>query len=267
MIVVDCPGNLEDPRIASVLEVADFCLVPLSPSPADLYSTVAMIRMIESMRSVRNPNLSSALMLNSVNGKTKMREEILKILRAEEIGEHLLDSQIAQREVYRQTFALGTTIHHHNRYLKGLKEARAEIESWSRKWPNTSRRRALPEPPMAKDTSKDKKPTGNLHLAAGLLRGLAQENAALETRLPEPAAAPNVVSEAAPPALRPRPPASTPDLGAPQKVLVRIAFRTRSTRACSTRSRACTAALTLKREGQIEPIRLHGSPSFPASSW
>lgn len=67
-------------------------------------------------------------MLNSVNGKTKMREEILKILKAEEIGEHLLDSQIAQREVYRQTFALGTTIHHHNRYLKGLKEARAEIE-------------------------------------------------------------------------------------------------------------------------------------------
>lgn len=128
VIIVDCPGNLEDPRIASVLEVADFCLVPLSPSPADLYSTVAMIRMIESMRTVRNPGLSSALMLNSVNGKTRMREEILKILRAEEIGEHLLESQISQREVYRQTFALGTTIHHHNRYLIGLKEARAEIE-------------------------------------------------------------------------------------------------------------------------------------------
>lgn len=129
VIVIDCPGNLEDPRIASVLEVADFCLVPLSPSPADLFSTVAMIRMIESIRSFRNPRLSSALMLNSVNGKTRMREEILKILTAEEIGEHLLDSQVGQREVYRQTFALGTTIHHHNRYLKGLKEARAEIEN------------------------------------------------------------------------------------------------------------------------------------------
>ncbi|SPV11963.1 cobyrinic acid a,c-diamide synthase [Burkholderia cenocepacia] len=57
-----------------------------------------------------------------------MREEILKILRAEEIGEHLLDSQIAQREVYRQTFALGTTIHHHNRYPEGPEGARAEIE-------------------------------------------------------------------------------------------------------------------------------------------
>lgn len=97
---------------------------------------------------------------------------------------------------------------------------------------------------MAKDTSKDKKPTGNLHLAAGLLRGLAQENAALETRLPEPAAAPNVVGETAP-ATAPAAasPAGTPDLGAPQKVLVMIAFRTRSIRACSTRSRVCTSSL------------------------
>ncbi|MFP3561000.1 chromosome partitioning protein ParB, partial [Paraburkholderia sp. SIMBA_049] len=50
---------------------------------------------------------------------------------------------------------------------------------------------------MAKETSKDKKPTGNLHLAAGLLRGLAQENAALETRLPEPPPASNPAAEAA----------------------------------------------------------------------
>lgn len=31
-------------------------------------------------------------MLNSVNGKIKMCEEILKILRVEEIGEYLFDS-------------------------------------------------------------------------------------------------------------------------------------------------------------------------------
>ncbi|MGD3809450.1 hypothetical protein QT587_22585, partial [Xanthomonas citri pv. citri] len=67
---------------------------------------------------------------------------------------------------------------------------------------------------MAKDTSKDKKPTGNLHLAAGLLRGLAQENAALETRLPEPAAAPAAVVDAAPASgSAATTPAGTPELG------------------------------------------------------
>ena len=117
---------------------------------------------------------------------------------------------------------------------------------------------------MAKDTSKDKKPTGNPHLAAGSLRGLAQENAALETRLPGTGSAPNVVSEAAPPALRAAAPASTPDLGAPQKVLVRIAFRTRSTRARvllgvePARFRPDTET-----EGQIEPIKVTRLPEFP----
>lgn len=95
---------------------------------------------------------------------------------------------------------------------------------------------------MAKDTSKEKKPTGNLHLAAGLLRGLAQENAALETRLPEPSAASNTAVEAAI-AIAPTvtTPTDTPDLGAPtKKSRSRTASRIRSTHACSTLNRACT---------------------------
>ncbi|NTX28522.1 ParB/RepB/Spo0J family partition protein [Burkholderia pyrrocinia] len=118
---------------------------------------------------------------------------------------------------------------------------------------------------MAKDTSKDKKPTGNLHLAAGLLRGLAQENAALETRLPEPPAAPNVAAEAAsavPPAAAA--PAGTPDLGAPQKVLVKDCIPNPfNPRVFYSESSLHELALTLKREGQIEPIKVTRLPEFP----
>lgn len=39
LVVVDCPGNLEDPRTPEVLGIADFCLIPMGPSPADLFST------------------------------------------------------------------------------------------------------------------------------------------------------------------------------------------------------------------------------------
>jgi len=118
---------------------------------------------------------------------------------------------------------------------------------------------------MAKDTSKDKKPTGNLHLAAGLLRGLAQENAALETRLPEPAAASNVVVEAAP-ASAPAAvtPAATPDLGAPQRVLVKDCIPNPfNPRVFYSESSLHELALTLKREGQIEPIKVTRLPEFP----
>ncbi|AWV04616.1 chromosome partitioning protein ParB [Burkholderia sp. JP2-270] len=118
---------------------------------------------------------------------------------------------------------------------------------------------------MAKDTSKDKKPTGNLHLAAGLLRGLAQENAALETRLPEPPAAPNVV-DATPAAVPPAAaaPAGTPDLGAPQKVLVKDCIPNPfNPRVFYSESSLHELALTLKREGQIEPIKVTRLPEFP----
>ncbi|VWD59423.1 chromosome partitioning protein ParB [Burkholderia lata] len=118
---------------------------------------------------------------------------------------------------------------------------------------------------MAKDTSKDKKPTGNLHLAAGLLRGLAQENAALETRLPEPVAAPNVVGEAAPTsAPAAAMPTGTSDLGAPQKVLVKDCIPNPfNPRVFYSESSLHELALTLKREGQIEPIKVTRLPEFP----
>ncbi|KVQ25481.1 ParB/RepB/Spo0J family partition protein [Burkholderia cepacia] len=118
---------------------------------------------------------------------------------------------------------------------------------------------------MAKDTSKDKKPTGNLHLAAGLLRGLAQENAALETRLPEPAAAPNAIAESAPAnAPAAAAPAVTADLGAPQKVLVKDCIPNPfNPRVFYSESSLHELALTLKREGQIEPIKVTRLPEFP----
>ncbi|KVU49920.1 ParB/RepB/Spo0J family partition protein [Burkholderia cepacia] len=118
---------------------------------------------------------------------------------------------------------------------------------------------------MAKDTSKDKKPTGNLHLAAGLLRGLAQENAALETRLPEPAAAPNTIGESAPASAPPAAaPAGTADLGAPQKVLVKDCIPNPfNPRVFYSESSLHELALTLKREGQIEPIKVTRLPEFP----
>jgi len=118
---------------------------------------------------------------------------------------------------------------------------------------------------MAKDTSKEKKPTGNLHLAAGLLRGLAQENAALETRLPEPAPASNPAVEAAPPVARTSTmPADSIDLGAPQKVAVKDCIPNPfNPRVFYSESSLHELALTLKREGQIEPIKVTRLPEFP----
>jgi ParB family chromosome partitioning protein len=116
---------------------------------------------------------------------------------------------------------------------------------------------------MAKDTSKEKKPTGNLHLAAGLLRGLAQENAALETRLPDPTPVSNPAVDAAAP-IATAAPADAPDLGAPQKVAVKDCIPNPfNPRVFYSESSLHELALTLKREGQIEPIKVTRLPEFP----
>ncbi|MGU7782265.1 ParB/RepB/Spo0J family partition protein [Burkholderia sp. PU8-34] len=117
---------------------------------------------------------------------------------------------------------------------------------------------------MAKDTSKEKKATGNLHLAAGLLRGLAQENAALETRLPEPSPAAPAANET--PVLKQvvAAPVDATDLGAPQKVAVKDCIPNPfNPRIFYSESSLHELALTLKREGQIEPIKVTRLPEFP----
>ena len=116
---------------------------------------------------------------------------------------------------------------------------------------------------MAKDTSKDKKPTGNLHLAAGLLRGLAQENAALETRLPEVPTPPHIVHVQ--PAPQPVEASATPsDLDAPQRVALKDCIPNPfNPRVFYSEASLHELALTLKREGQIEPIKVTRLPDFP----
>ncbi|WP_306717113.1 ParB/RepB/Spo0J family partition protein [Burkholderia dolosa] len=117
---------------------------------------------------------------------------------------------------------------------------------------------------MAKDTSKDKKSTGNLHLAAGLLRGLAQENAALETRLPEPSASTVAAPTVAAPMQSTAASADSQDLGAPQKVAVKDCIPNPfNPRVFYSESSLHELALTLKREGQIEPIKVTRLPEFP----
>ncbi|MFL9876521.1 ParB/RepB/Spo0J family partition protein [Paraburkholderia megapolitana] len=110
--------------------------------------------------------------------------------------------------------------------------------------------------------NKDKKASGSLNLAAGLMRGLAQENAALETRqhdalnVATPAPAPANVVES--------PSSSVTGFDAPQRVLVKDCIpNPYNPRIFYSDTNLHELALTLKREGQIEPIKVTRLPAFP----
>ena len=116
-IIVDCPPAADSEFSQSALLVADLALVPIKPTPPDLWAAVGIKKVINSVL-VQNENLISRLVI-SMRQTNSMNSEVLDILK--DFGIEMLKSNIFQRTVYTQA-SLGTSV----LYLKDPK-AIAEI--------------------------------------------------------------------------------------------------------------------------------------------
>ena len=108
MIVIDCPPAADSPVPQSALLVSDLALVPLIPSPPDLWAAVGIRQVIENVGDI-NEELKSRLVLNQCQTNTTLAKEALEIL--PEFGIELAKSRLAQRQVYRQSAAYGATVY------------------------------------------------------------------------------------------------------------------------------------------------------------
>ena len=120
-IVIDCPPAVESIIPQSALLIADLALVPVIPSPPDLWAAVGIRRLIESTR-MSNPDLKAQLVINDLEPNTTVAQKVRDIL--PEFGIALMKSVVHHRTAYRQAAAYGTTVH----TLKRAKAAAAEIE-------------------------------------------------------------------------------------------------------------------------------------------
>ncbi|MCC6743376.1 MAG: ParA family protein [Acidobacteria bacterium] len=109
LIVVDCPPAVDSTIPQSALVVGDLALVPVIPSPADLWATVGIRRVIDNIRAGANETLNSRLLLNQCDPHRTLAREAVEIL--PEFGIELASSRLGHREVYRQSVALGATVH------------------------------------------------------------------------------------------------------------------------------------------------------------
>lgn len=121
LIVVDCPPAVDSTIPQSALVVGDVAIVPVIPSPADLWATVGIRRVIENIRAGANETLKSRLLLNQCDPHRTLAKEAVEIL--PEFGIELATSRLGHREVYRQSVALGATVH-----VLGSRAAQAIIE-------------------------------------------------------------------------------------------------------------------------------------------
>lgn len=107
-IVIDCPAAADSPIPQSALLISDLALVPIIPSPPDLWAAVGIRRVIESV-SVTNESLQSRLVVNQCQMNTNLAKEVMDIL--PKFKMQVCRTQINQRVAYRKAAGFGGTVH------------------------------------------------------------------------------------------------------------------------------------------------------------
>ena len=107
-ILVDCPAAVDSPIPQSALLVSDLALIPLIPSPPDLWASVAIRQLVENA-SLVNESLAARLLMNQVQPRTRLAHDVAQVLLDFEIP--VCTAKLAHRQVYRQCAAQGLTVH------------------------------------------------------------------------------------------------------------------------------------------------------------
>lgn len=107
-IIIDCPPAADSPVPQSALLVADLALVPIIPSPLDMWAAVGIREVIGNVGDI-NEELQSRLVINQCQPNTTLTKEALEVL--PEFGIDLCRTYIHQRQVYRQSAVFGQTVH------------------------------------------------------------------------------------------------------------------------------------------------------------
>lgn len=107
-IIIDCPPAADSPVPQSALLIADLVLVPIIPSPLDMWAAVGIRQVIFNVGDI-NEGLVSRLVLNQCQPNTTLTQETLEVL--PEFGIELAKTQLRHRQVYRQCAVFGQTVH------------------------------------------------------------------------------------------------------------------------------------------------------------
>lgn len=107
-IVIDCPPAVESHATQSALMASDIVLVPIIPSPADLWAAAGIRKLIENVTETVNESLQAFLVPNMVQPNTTINKDVIELLGS--FGIPLLGGGLRLRTAYRQAAALGTIV-------------------------------------------------------------------------------------------------------------------------------------------------------------
>ncbi|BAO92981.1 ParA family protein [Caballeronia cordobensis] len=107
LIIVDCPPSVHDKNTEVAISASDFVLVPMDASALDAWSTVGMLQLIR--RKVGSDATACGVVFNKVNKKTTGYGEVRAAME-EDNPYPILESTIAQREIYKIAIGVGATV-------------------------------------------------------------------------------------------------------------------------------------------------------------
>lgn len=122
-VVLDCPPSLESQASVQALRACDLALIPVLPSPVDLWASLRLPLEIEEVRKLR-PDLKAYLVLNQMEPQSALSAAMNGALA--DFGLPVLRAAIRRRAAYRTAALDGVSV-----YQLGGRgaQAAAEIEA------------------------------------------------------------------------------------------------------------------------------------------
>ena len=119
-LVVDCPPSVQAPQTLAILQTSDLALIPVQPSPLDLWASIHIEEAVIQAR-VNNPSLRALLVINQLEPRTTLSQLMREALA--EIKVPVADTSIRRRAVYRASALEGRSV-----YAMGKRGADAAAE-------------------------------------------------------------------------------------------------------------------------------------------
>ena len=118
-VLIDCPPSARSAQTVAALRAADIVLIPVQPSPLDLWATVAIEAEIEAAR-VANPKLRAWLVLNQLEPRTRLSQSMRKALA--ELSLPTAATAIHRRMAFRTSILRGKSVVAGNRQRDPARE-------------------------------------------------------------------------------------------------------------------------------------------------
>lgn len=106
-VLLDCPPTLDGPTIEAVLRTVDLVLIPVLPSPLDLWSSLHLAEAVEAAQAA-NRSLQARLLINQLEPRSALSGAMEGALR--EFSIPSLRATVRRRAIYRSTAMEGVTV-------------------------------------------------------------------------------------------------------------------------------------------------------------